>query len=399
MKITAIETLRLEEFPNLVWVQVETQSGLVGLGESFFGAEATEAYIHETAAPRLLGEDALKIDQHSWTLRNGYLGFASSGAEMRGLSAIDVALWDIFGQHVDQPVYQLLGGLSRERVRTYNTCAGYKYVRGGKGQLTENWGLGNNEGPYEDLNAFLTDAGSLAESLLSQGITGMKIWPFDKYAEQSNGTYISNEDLDRALEPFRQIRNAVGDKMDIMVELHSLWNVPMAKKIFSALEEFNPFWFEDPIKMNNTDALSDLAASTRVPICASETISTQFGYNEFLSKNAIGVVMPDLSWCGGLSEGKKIAALAEMHHLPVAPHDCTGPVVFIASIHLSLNAPNALVQESVRAFYSGWYPEIVTTMPKIEGGYIYPLEGAGLGTALKPDIRERADVHIRRSTM
>lgn len=397
MKITAIETIRLEEFPNLVWVQVETDAGITGLGESFFGAEATEAYIHETAAPRLLGEDAGRIDQHSWTLRNGYLGFASSGAEMRGLSAVDIALWDIFGQSTGQPVHQLLGGLSRDRVRTYNTCAGYEYVRGGKGQLTENWGLNQNGGPYEDLDAFLTDAGALAEHLLSQGITGMKIWPFDKYAEASNGTYISNEDLDLALEPFRKIRNAVGDKMDIMVEFHSLWNVPMAKKIFAALEEFNPFWFEDPIKMNNTDALADLAACTRVPICASETISTRFGYNEFLSKNAIGVVMPDLSWCGGISEGKKIAALAEMHHLPVAPHDCTGPVVFIASCHLSLNAPNALVQESVRAFYTGWYPEIVTNMPKIEGGYIYPMEGPGLGTALKPEIRERADAHIRRS--
>ncbi|MCK5574931.1 MAG: hypothetical protein KAI28_03920, partial [Sphingomonadales bacterium] len=199
MKITAVETIRLEEFPNLVWVQVETDAGITGLGESFFGAEATEAYIHETAAPRLLGQDAGRIDQHSWTLRNGYLGFASSGAEMRGLSAVDIALWDIFGQSTGQPVHQLLGGLSRDRVRTYNTCAGYEYVRGGKGQLTENWGLNQNGGPYEDLDAFLTDAGALAERLLSQGITGMKIWPFDKYAEASNGTYISNEDLDLAL--------------------------------------------------------------------------------------------------------------------------------------------------------------------------------------------------------
>lgn len=398
MKITALETLRLREFPNLVWVQVETEDGLIGLGESFFGAEATESYIHETAAPQLLGQDARRIEQHSWTLRNGYLGFASSGAEMRGLSAIDIALWDIWGQATGQPIHQLLGGLSRDRIRTYNTCAGYKYVRGQQGQLSENWGLDPQEGPYEDLNAFLTDAGELAKSLLSQNIKAMKIWPFDKYAEASNGTYISNEDLDKALEPFRQIRNAVGDKIDIMVELHSLWNVPTAKKIFAALEPFNPFWFEDPIKMNNTDALAELAASTHVPICASETIATRFGYNEFLSKQAIGIVMPDLSWCGGLSEAKKIAALAETHHLPVAPHDCTGPVVFAASCHLSLNAPNALFQESVRAFYTGWYPEILTHMPRIEDGYIYPTEKPGLGTALRPEIKQRADALIRRSS-
>ncbi|MDH5355603.1 MAG: mandelate racemase/muconate lactonizing enzyme family protein [Gammaproteobacteria bacterium] len=398
MKIIALETIRLKEFPNLIWVQVQTENGTVGLGESFFGAEATEAYIHETAAPKLLGQDARRIEQHSWTLRNGYLGFSSSGAEMRGLSAIDIALWDIWGQSTGQPVYQLLGGLSRDSIRTYNTCAGYQYVRGSQGQLTDNWGLDQQEGPYEDLNAFLTEAGTLAESLLNQNITAMKIWPFDKYAEASNGTYIANEDLDKALEPFRKIRNTVGNKIDIMVEFHSLWNVPTAKKIFAALEEFNPFWFEDPIKMNNSAALAELAASTRVPICASETLATRFGYNEFLSKQAIGVVMPDLSWCGGLSEARKIAAMAETNHLPVAPHDCTGPVVFIASCHLSLNAPNALFQESVRAFYSGWYPEIVDQMPLIKDGHIYPMDGPGLGTALRPEIKKRADALIRRSS-
>lgn len=399
MKISAIETIQLEEFPNLVWTEIETDDGLTGLGECFFGPSATAAYIHETAAPRLLGEDPLRIDAHSWTLRNGYLGFASSGAEMRGLSAIDMALWDIFGQACNQPIHQLLGGLSRDKIRTYNTCAGYKYVRGSKGQLTENWGLDSQAGPYEDLDAFLNNAGELAHSLLEQGITAMKIWPFDAYAEASNGTYISPAELNAGLEPFRKIRDAVGDKMDIMVELHSLWNVPTAKRIFAALEEFNPFWFEDPIKMNNSQALADLAASTAVPICASETIATRFGFREFVDAGAVGIVMPDLGWCGGLSEGKKIAALAETHHLPVAPHDCTGPVGLISSLHLSLNAPNALLQESVRAFYTGWYKDIVTDLPKIEDGHIYPMEGSGLGTRLLPDLKSRSDANIQRSAV
>lgn len=395
MKIISLETIRLEEFPNLFWLQIHTDNGLTGLGESFFGPQAAEAYIHETAAQLLLNQDVFSIEKISWQLRNGYLGFASSGAEMRGLSAIDIALWDLVGQATQQPIYNLLGGLSRNRVQTYNTCAGYRYVRGTEGQLTDNWGLSSSDGPYEDLDGFLYRADELALSLLEQGITAMKIWPFDPYAEASNGTYISNQDLDKALEPFRKIRNAVGDKMDIMVEFHSLWNKPTALKIFKALEPFNPFWFEDPIKMNSSQALSDLAHRTSVPICASETIATRFGYQEFLSKDAIGVVMPDLSWCGGLSEARKIAAQAETYHLPLAPHDCTGPVVFIASCHLSLNAPNTLMQESVRAFYTGWYPEIVTEMPRIENGYIYPMTGYGLGTRLRPEIRQRSDAHIR----
>jgi L-alanine-DL-glutamate epimerase-like enolase superfamily enzyme len=231
MKVTEVETLRLEEFPNVLWVLVHTDEGLTGLGETFFGARAAEAYIHETAAPSLLGTEALHIDRHAKELY-GYLGYASSGAETRGNSAIDIALWDLFGKATGQPVYQLLGGPCRERIRTYNTCAGYRYVRESPRQEVSNWGLqkDESEGPYEDLDAFLHRADELAEDLLSQGIRGMKIWPFDPYAEAADGHYISDADLQEALEPFRKIRSAVGNEMDVMVEFHSLWDLPTAKK-------------------------------------------------------------------------------------------------------------------------------------------------------------------------
>jgi L-alanine-DL-glutamate epimerase-like enolase superfamily enzyme len=399
MKITAIETIQLREFPNLVWVEVATDEGVVGLGETFFGAGAVAAYLHETAAPYLLGRDPLRIEEHSHALRNVYVGYSSSGAEMRGLSAVDIALWDVFGQAMGQPLHRLLGGICRDRIRTYNTCAGYKYVREKLDLITGTWSIPVETGPYEDFDAFLERADELAESLLSEGITAMKIWPFDAYAAAYNGAYISGSDLDHALEPFRKIRKAVGNRMDIMVELHSLWNVPTAKRIFAALEEFDPFWFEDPIRMNNADALADLAASTRVPITASETLSTRFAYREFFERRAIGVCMPDLSWIGGVSEAKKVATMAEAHHLPVAPHDCTGPVVFIASIHLALTLPNAVLQESVRAFYSSWYREIVTDMPLIADGFIHPMDGPGLGTRLLPELKKRGDAVIRRSAI
>jgi len=401
MKITAIETIQLGEFPNLFWLQVHTDEGLVGLGEAFFGANAAVAYVHESAAPRLLGQDPLAIDRHSRTLLDTYVGFSGSGAEMRGLSAVDLALWDLFGQATGQPIHQLLGGLSQPKIRIYNTCAGYRYVRGKVGQLTANWGLpsARSEGPYEDLDAFLNCADELALSLLEQGITGMKIWPFDFAAEASGGMYISAAELDRALEPFRKIRNAVGDRIDIMVELHSLWNLPAAKRIFRALEEFEPFWFEDPIKMTSAADLAELAASTPVPICASETLATRSAFRELFEHHAVGVAMLDLSWVGGLSEARKIAAMAETWHLPVAPHDCTGPVVYTASVHLSLNATNALIQESVRAFYTGWYRELVTELPRIEHGYVYPMTGPGLGTRLLPEVPARADATVRRSTL
>lgn len=402
MKITRLETLRLDEFPNILWVHIHTDEGLIGLGETFLGAAAVEAYLHESAAPYLLGKNPLEMDRHARGLY-GYVGYGSTGAEMRGNSAVDIALWDLFGKVTNQPLYQLLGGASRDKIRIYNTCAGYQYTRRQPRQAVDNWGIPTGEtapeGEYEDLDAFLHRADELALSLQAQGITGMKIWPFDPYAEASNGQDISTRDLNRALEPFRKIRDAVGDDMDIMVEFHSLWNLPTARRIAAALEEFQPYWYEDPLKADNLDALAAFADSTPVPVTLSETLATRWSFREVFERGAAGIVMPDISWCGGISEAKKIATMAEAYQLPVAPHDCTGPVVLAASVHLSINVPNALIQETVRAYYTGWYRELVTEIPPIENGYIRALTGPGLGTELAPGLFDRPDATVRVSDL
>ena len=402
MKVTAIETLSLEEFPNILWVQVHTDAGLVGLGETFYAVAPVAAHIHETCAPYLLGKDPLAIDAHSHHFLNTYLGFNSVGVEMRAASAIDIALWDLFGQATSQPIYQLLGGASRDKVRVYNTCAGYEYVRAKPVQGTANFGLPARRGkradknkPYEDLLAFRTDAGALAESLLEMGITGMKIWPFDEAAEASNGTDISKADLKKALRPFEQIRRAVGDRMDIHVEFHSMWQLPAAIKIAKAVEPFDPYWYEDPVKMNNLDALADYARRTDVWVTASETLATRWGFRALFDRQAVSVCMLDVGWAGGLSEAKKIATMAEAWQLPIAPHDCTGPVLLTASVHLSMNCPNTLVQEMVRAFYYDWYAKLVTNLPPVKDGFITAPQGPGLGTQLQPAVLRRKDL-VRR---
>lgn len=399
MKVTKLETIRLGEFANIVWVRIHTDEGIVGLGETFFGAQAVEAYIHETVAPYLIGKDPLHIDRHFRGLY-GYLGYRSSGVETRGNSAVDIALWDIFGKSVNLPVYQLLGGLSRDNIRIYNTCAGYRYIRGANRQAVDNWGVGeaHDQGPYEDLEGFLYRADELAHSLKEQGINGMKIWPFDPYAEASNGTYISPSDLRTGLEPFRKIREAVGSDMDIMVEFHSLWNLPTAMQIARALEEYEPFWFEDPLKADNIDALATFAASTHVSTTISETVSMRWAFREIMERKAARVIMLDLSWVGGISEAKKVATMAESYQLPVAPHDCTGPIVLMASMHLSLNAPNALIQETVRSYYTGWYTELVTDLPIIQNGYASLPGKPGLGTELLPGLEKRSDAFVRVTT-
>ena len=401
MKITQVETIRLGEFPNIIWVRIHTDEGLVGLGETFMGAAAVEAYLHEWVAPKLLGQDPLAIESRNRDI-TGYLGWRGSGVETRGNSAVDIALWDIFGKAANMPVHTALGGKSRDSIRIYNTCAGYQYVRSATNQTTANWGLGNvskKPGPYEDLEGFLNNAGELAQSLLSEGITAMKIWPFDMAAEKSHGQYISNADLDAALVPFQKIRDAVGNQMDIMVEFHSLWRLPMAQKIARALKPFNTFWHEDAIRMDSLDLLKQYAVDCEALICASETLSYKWGFKDYLQTGVAGVAMLDLSWCGGLSEARKIAAMADAWQLPVAPHDCTGPVVWAASTHLSLHAPNALVQESVRAFFTGWYKELVSDLPVVENGMISLSNKPGLGLELLPDLHKRADAVVRISKL
>jgi galactonate dehydratase len=399
VKITSIETLRTTEFANVLWVRVHTDAGIIGLGETFYGAGAVEAHIHDILVPRLLGKNPLHIEALHREMLNLPMAQSSTGVEYRAASAIDIAFWDIFGKVCKQPVHQMLGGLCRDRQRIYNTCAGTRYVRSNNIKPVSNWNAGDAEGPYEDLDGFMNRADHLAESLLSEGVTAMKIWPFDPAAIENQGMHITAEQMRKAIEPFEKIRKAVGDKMEIMVEFHSLWNLPMAIKLARALEPYKPTWYEDPIRMNSPQALAEYARSTNVWVCASETLGSRFPYKDMLDRDAMHIVMVDLCWSGGLTEGRKIAAMAETYHRPFAPHDCIGPVGFIAGIHASFSQPNTLIQESVRAFYKGWYKELVTTMPVIKDGFAYPMDGHGLGVELLPAVFQRSDLTVRRSAM
>ena len=199
--------------------------------------------------------------------------------------------------------------------------------------------------------------------------------------------------------PFEKIRKRVGDKIDLHVEMHGLWNLPTAMKIARAMEPLEPYWFEDPIRPSNIDALKTFRESTRIWTTASETLASRWSFREVFEKQATSVAMLDIGWCGGLGEAKKIATMAESYEIPIAPHDCTGPVLLTAAVHLSIASPNALVQEVVRAFYFGWYRELVDDLPPLAGGFIAPTEAPGLGIKLKPGLRERTDATIKVSAL
>lgn len=396
-RITALRTIRIAERPNLIWIEIDTEDGLTGLGETFRGAQAVEAVLHEEVAPWLVGRDAQHIAAVSRQLSSPYLGFNSSGAEMRAASAVDIALWDLAGQRHGVPVYVALGGGVRDTIRAYNTCAGYAY-NSNNNQRRDITQADVPAGPYDDQVAFMRDAGALAESLLSEGYSAMKIWPFDVLAPASGGHLITLPELKTGLEPFRKIRQAVGDRIEVMCELHSLWSGSAAIRICRALEDYGVFWAEDPIgKMDDAATLADLRRQTRTPICGSETLGGAQTFRRLLAADALDIVMLDLAWCGGLSEGRKIAALAEMHAKPLAPHDCTGPIALIAGLHLALHAPTAIFQEVVRATLSTWYRDLVTELPVLRDGHVLAPTAPGLGTRLLPQVRQRPDATVRQS--
>ena len=397
MRVTAIETIRQPDRPAYLWLQIHTDEGLIGLGEAQRGIEAVDAILHGSAAAALLGGDALDVERHNQRLLGGYLGFNASSAETRAAGAIDIALWDILGQALNQPISRLLGGQVRSRIPTYNTCAGDNYNRNQDRRVIR----ATDPPPAEmdDQAWFMHAADELASSLLEDGFTGMKIWPFDPWALDTGGTYASAAAIRAGLAPFERVRRAHGTAMELLVELHSLWTVPAAQRICRALEPLDPLWIEDPVRrMDDAAAVAAVARKTSIPIAGGETLASRPIFRDLLNLDALGTVIVDLGWCGGLSEARRIAILADSWARPVAPHDCSGPVCFAASVHLAMHSPNAAFQECVRAFLRGWYRDTVTTLPLVAGGFVHALPGPGLGTSLLPGFATRPGAIVRRTT-
>lgn len=399
--ITCVRTIRIAERPNIIWVEIETDEGLTGLGEAFRGTDAIESIVHDQMGPWLLGQDARRIEFVSRTLNTPYLGFHSASAEIRAASAIDIALWDLAGLRHGIPVHEALGGAARRSIPVYNTCAGYAfntssstYNSGSARRIT---GMSDElRGPYDDQVAFMRDAGELARSLIEEGYAAMKIWPFDGYAAKTQGNSIALAELKAGLEPFRKVREAVGEKMEMMCELHSLWSAPAALRICRALEDYGVFWAEDPLcKMDDFGALADLRSKTRTPICGSETLAGSATFRMMLAAGAVDYAMFDIGWCGGLSEGRKIAAIAESHAIPIAPHDCSGPIVLWAGLQLALHSPAGVFQEVVRANIATWYRELVDVLPEVKDGVITAPNYPGIGAHLLPEVRQRPDARLR----
>lgn len=378
MKITAVETAYLSRGITVhagpiqwLWVRIHTDEGLVGLGETYPWPEAEAAVVQRRLAPVLLGRDPSQIDR-LWADMFEAVSFSGwAGAEMRAISAVDIALWDLAGKAAGVPVYRLLGGASRDAIRIYNTC--YDYFD------------------------FCTSPVELARDLLSKGIRAMKIWPFDPIAKETRGQFITAEQLRRCAEPLRKIRAEFGDDIDIAMEFHGFWNLPSAIRIAQELEELRPMWLEEMLPQDNLAAYAELAAATSLPLCVSERLMTRWGFRELMENGAAQIIMPDASWCGGISEARKIANMAETWYRPIAPHNCGGPVLHAASLHLAANVTNLYILETVRRHYGDEYRGLVTRTYEQTADGLMPLPGGpGLGVDLHEDVLRREDLVLHR---
>ncbi|PSP55015.1 mandelate racemase/muconate lactonizing enzyme family protein, partial [Halobacteriales archaeon QH_7_68_42] len=284
MRVTAIETITYDDDADLTdterdiditTLRVHTDEGVVGLGETFPQAGMEGAALHGPIADHALGADPRDIQGLRDDLQTYFNYYGHAGAEMRALSAL-----------------QLLGGKAREEIPTYNTS-------------------------YDQEYDFRTEPVALAESLLDQGVTSMKIWPFDEFAAKTRGQRISEADLEAGLEPIRRVREAVGDEMDVAVEFHGLWALTSAEKLVRAVEPYDPLWVEDVIRKGDIDAYRRLAEATDAPLCVSERLIGRYEFRQAIRTGAIDIVMPDLCWTGGISEARAVADMAESAHLPV----------------------------------------------------------------------------------
>jgi galactonate dehydratase len=378
MKITKIESLTFDRLPRLILVRVHTDEGIIGVGETYDKVPGSLGALHGTIAPIMLGNDPRDIER-LWNLCFDlilYHGYA--GAELRALSAVEIALWDILGKSLNAPVYRLLGGAVRDRISTYNTCIGH--------------------GPYNDYERFHQNAGELALEMREQGIRGVKIWPFDKYSERSLGHSVFSEEIELGLEPVRSIRQAVGNDFRIGIECHFRFNRAAMEQICYALEPYNIYFIEEVLRAPNHEEIKRLSQKTRIPVVGSETLLSRWQMRDWIVAGASQIIMTDVAWTGGIAETKRLASMAEAFGLPLVLHNAGGPITHAANLHVAANIPNLFELETVRAFYHTYFKELTDLNVQVVDGYTaLPGERPGLGIDLNPAIWDRDDLHVQTS--
>ena len=405
IKITKIETsIPAHVMPGLLALRVYTDAGFIGCGETYYAPHAVAAMIHDWMARRLLGADALQIERHFRFLYERATNFGARGTELRAISALDLALWDILGQVTEQPVWQLLGGCTRDAIPIYNSSGGPAY--GGRGDRPagdQGWpghGIIGQEGPLNDYWSLVNQPVDYAKALLDEGIRGLKAWTLDFAAHKQGGPlYISHKDLDEGLRPLRAIREALGHDIELMIDGHGFFQLATALRIARAVRDLDVLWLEDIIRPDSVDTIADLRQKADVPLAVSEML---VGYDDFrmvLEKRAADYIMIDPTWVGGISQTRRVTELAQFYNVPVVMHDCTGPFTLLSGIHVATAAANVAWQETLRAHIRILYPQLIRESIRVEAGHVQPPQAPGIGITWQSELFERSDAQVRVSSV
>ena len=363
MKITGIKThifssQHRNAKRNWLILRLLTDEGVEGIGEASMLSydPMVASLLHEWAEAYLVGKNPLHHEVH-WTRM--YQDNLGRGGRLfsTALSGIDIALWDLRGKALGVPVYELLGGPYTDRIRVYAN------------------GWYTNPGTPEQ-------NGEEAKRVVEMGYTAMKFDPFG----QHNYVIISPEEAQLAEDRVAAVREAVGPNVEILIEVHAKFNVYTAIHLGKRLEQYRPFWFEEPVSQENASEMKQVRDNVNIPIATGERLYTKFPFFELVKNEAVDILQPDMCNAGGITELKKIGAIAEPQHIMMAPHNTNAAVGTVASFHLDAAMPNFLIQEYHAEFYEPHYFEVFDGLPRQQGGYVELPKGPGLGLTFNEEV-------------
>ena len=365
MKITDIGSVLLNH--SWVLVKVRTDEGIVGMGEAYHGAGVHQIAVDERLTRALIGKDPRNVDRLFRDMQSSMSasGFYQ-GAVMSAISGIEMALWDITGQAVGVPIWQLLGGAFRDSIRIYNDChAG------------------------DDVDDPASWAAT-AKAVEARGFDAIK-FDIDPRPTQRDpyNRCISNEDVAFHIEVVTAVREALKPETDLGIDAHWYYAPADILKVAYAFESLNLLWLEDPIPPENIAAMREFKAATRTPICTGENFYTRHGFRELVQTQAADIISPDFAKAGGLLEGRRIADLADMYYIPLSPHNICGPIGTVASCHTCAASPNFLALEFHHLDNDLWN-SLTVERDLIRDGHIALPQSPGLGVTLDEDVARSA---------
>ncbi|MDR3587172.1 MAG: mandelate racemase/muconate lactonizing enzyme family protein [Desulfosporosinus sp.] len=374
MKVTDVQAILVHPYSgsgehyiedkNWLFVKVETDEGITGWGESYTmrDRDLAQAQFVKELGRYLIGRDPFHIKHFSQLVYNDFGGRRGGIELFCALSGIEQALWDVVGKKLDTPVYNLLGGPCRDRIRAY----------------ANGW---TTNGSW---NSAIFSPGHLRQAAIDtvkMGFTALKFEPFPGPMR----SYVSRQDEKTAVENVRIVREAVGPDIDILVEVHRRLSPMSAIRVAKEMAEFKPFWYEEPVPVENVDALAEVRSRIDLPIVTGETLCTKVNFREVLAKRAADILNPDVSHCGGILELKEIAAMAEANYVAVCPHNHNSTTVSLAAtLQVAAMAPNFLITEYFVNFKEKGNEILETPFELVDGHFIIPT-GPGLGITINED--------------